>query len=199
MVTPVQSSHKPTLTHRVSHHRRFVLRYVNTHAGRCLQNGTRGRVFGGVHSVLRPVDEEAVVFPVVGVVGVSQGHQLHCLTLQRESRRWRDVSDTQSRLHLARAQLETDRGPEEFHRHRCPGPEATSLCYKPTSASFRTCCRMRLVELKRFRWSLIIILEASQISWSGKPRIGYTWWGREGGQAIINKPKVHIFPAFRFS
>lgn len=34
---------------------------------------------------------------------------------------------------------------------------------------------MRLVEVKRYRWSLISLAETSQISWSGKPWIGYTW------------------------
>lgn len=36
----------------------------------------------------------------------------------------------------------------------------------------RTCCRMRLVVLKRSRCSSIKRLETSQISWSGKPWMG---------------------------
>lgn len=42
-----------------------------------------------------------------------------------------------------------------------------------------TCCRMRLVEVKRSRCSLISFVETSQISWSGKPWIGYTWQDSE--------------------
>lgn len=44
-----------------------------------------------------------------------------------------------------------------------------------------TCCRMRLVEVKRSRCSLISFVETSQISWSGKPWIGYTWQDSERG------------------
>lgn len=48
-----------------------------------------------------------------------------------------------------------------------------------------TCCRMRLVELKRLRCSLISFVETSQISWSGKPWIGYTWEEAIGGNRLL--------------
>lgn len=48
------------------------------------QQGAGGRIFGHKHFVLHPVNEEAVVLPVVGVVGVSQRHQLDGLTLLQD-------------------------------------------------------------------------------------------------------------------
>lgn len=53
-----------------------------------------------------------------------------------------------------------------LHNHVCSETRERCVC---------TCCRTRLAEVKRSRCSLIIFVETSQISWSGKPWMGYTW------------------------